>query len=153
MGIAYMDSSHQASVNCIQFCPWEFGLMLACASSNGFVSMLSYGADHQWQRSSFAAHPSGVRSVSWAPGGEPRLASAGNDNAAYIWRREGESWVKDHPALPVKHTDAVRDIAWRPDTPSTLATGSWDKTVGVWTQDVEGQGWRLVTQLTMAGGV
>merc|ERR1712000_352668 len=63
--IAYMDSSHAASVNDVAFCPWEFGLRLACASSDGTVSVLTYGADQQWYRTAFQAHAGGANTVSW----------------------------------------------------------------------------------------
>jgi len=163
--IAYMDSSHTASVNSIQFCPWEHGLRLACASSDGTVSVLAYGADNQWRRSAFAAHPSGAQAVCWAPaaqradGAAPsmRLVTGGCDNSLQVWRCEGETWSQEQPAIGLAgaaHTDWVRDVAWKPDTAqSVIASGSWDKTVCIWLQEREGQPWRQVCKLAVAGRV
>jgi len=157
--IAYMDTSHVASVNSVQFCSWEHGLRLACASSDGTVSVLSYGSDHQWRRAAFNAHPAGAQTVGWAPVHQKnpdsppplRLATGGCDNAVHVWKCEAEVWSQESPAIPSAHTDWVRDVAWRPDTPSVLATGSWDKTVAIWSQEVEGQPWRQLAKLQLAG--
>merc|ERR1719502_2485212 len=52
--IAHCDTSHTASVNSVRFCPWEYGLRLACASSDGTVSVLTNNPqDGQWHRASF----------------------------------------------------------------------------------------------------
>merc|ERR1712232_1038676 len=40
--ITYADSGHVASVNEVKFGPWESGLLLGCASSDGTVSVHTY---------------------------------------------------------------------------------------------------------------
>lgn len=162
--IAYMDSSHSASVNDVQFCPWEFGLRLACASSDGTVSVLTYGADQQWYRTSFQAHAGGANTVSWMPAHRRtvsdvsapamRLVTGGCDAAVSIWKCDGENWTQEMPPLPPVHSDWVRAVAWRPDSEaSVVASGSWDKTIVIWTQEMEGQPWRQACKLDAGGKV
>lgn len=159
--MAYVDSSHTASVNSVAFCPWEHGLRLASVSSDGTVSVLTHQPDQQWRRASLPAHPGGAQAVSWMPvqhrdgalAPTIRLATGGCDNAVCIWKCENDVWSQELPALPVAHSDWVRDVAWRPDGSSVIASGSWDRTVIVWTQEVEGQPWRQVCKLSMAGKV
>lgn len=157
---AYIDNSHSASVNDIEFCPWEHGLRLACASSDGSISVLTYEANQgQWLRSSFPAHICGAQSVSWASvrgAGHAqlpmRLASGGCDSKVLVWKCEVESWTQDGTLMRV-HEDWVRKVAWRPDGTSTLASGSWDKTVVIWRQEVEGHPWRQLSRLEVDGKV
>jgi protein transport protein SEC13 len=158
---AYEDSSHTASVNCIQFAPWEHGCRLACASSDGTVSVLTYGAnDCQWRRTVFTAHGAGAQTLSWMPvvhrdNATPslRLATGGCDNSVCVWKCEGEVWAQESPFLPAAHTDWVREVAWRPDGSGVLASGSWDRTVVLMKQEMEGQPWRQVCKLTVDGKV
>jgi len=158
---AYVDSSHTASVNDIAFCPWEHGLRLACASSDGTVSVLTYSpTEAQWRRSDFKAHACGVNSVSWSPavqregGLSMRLASGGCDNNVCIWKCENDMWSQEMPQLMPSHTNWVRQVAWRPDTSSSVvASGSWDKTVTIWKQEIEGQPWRQVTSIPVEAKV
>jgi len=159
--IAHLDSSHAASVNDVEFCPWEHGLRLACASSDGTVSILTY-VDGQWRRTAFAANTGGSQSVSWAPvqkrDGVPqpigKLVVGGCDNQAVVWKCENEAWAQEFPPLPAAHTDWVRDVAWRPlDGSSVIASGSWDKTVVIYSQEMEGQQWRQLCTLTLPGKV
>lgn len=56
------------SVNAIAWAPHELGPILACASSDGKVSVLTFNNDGTWEASLFPAHTLGVTSVSWAPG-------------------------------------------------------------------------------------
>jgi WD40 repeat protein len=42
---------HTASVNSIAFAPHELGLVLACASSDGTVSLLEHKPDGSWDTS------------------------------------------------------------------------------------------------------
>lgn len=44
-------SLHSASVNSIAFAPHELGLVLACASSDGSVSVLEHKPDGSWDAS------------------------------------------------------------------------------------------------------
>jgi len=159
--MAYVDTNHTASVNSVEFAPQEYGLRLACASSDGTVSILSYDPSGQWHRSVVQAHPGGAQTAKWAPvsyrdgapSGSIRLATGGCDNSVRIYRCENEAWMEENPRFPYAHTDWVRDVAWRPDSSSVLATGSWDQTVVIWTQEMEGQAWRQVSKLQMNGKV
>mmetsp|Transcript_63360 Transcript_63360/g.163007 ORF Transcript_63360/g.163007 Transcript_63360/m.163007 type:complete len:341 (-) Transcript_63360:82-1104(-) len=158
---AYEDASHAASVNSIKFAPWEHGCRLACASSDGNVSVLTYSPnDCQWRRAVFQAHAPGVQTLDWMPvvhrdNTQPamRLATGGCDNSVFVWKCESEMWTQETPPLPAAHTDWVRAVAWRPDGSSILASGSWDKTVGLWKQEMEGQPWRSICKLTVDGKV
>lgn len=160
--IAHMDSSHAASVNDVEFCPEAYGLRLACASSDGTVSILTYD-NGQWRRTAFPANTSGSQAVSWAAvqkrDGQPdltkmRLVTGGCDNCAVVWKCENEVWSQEFPPLPVAHTDWVRDVAWRPmDGASVIASGSWDKTVVIYSQEMEGQQWRQLCKLTLPNKV
>lgn len=152
---AYVDSSHTASVNDIDFGPWELGLRLACASSDGTVSVLSYIPNEvRWARTSFPAHAGGAQSVSWSPSSTSmRLTSSGCDNCVCIWKSvDGEAWAQDGLALLPSHSDWIRKVAWRPDGSSTVASGSWDRTVVIWKQEMEGQPWRPVTKIPIETG-
>ena len=144
---------HSASVNLLCWSPPETGCLLAAASSDGNISVLEF-KDANWNHTTFAAHPLGVNSVSWAPAlapgalfsaqsgggaGNPppqrRLASGGSDNLVKIWdwdAAEGGTW-RETVALP-GHTDWVRDVAWAP-TPlarTYLASAAQDRTVRIW---------------------
>lgn len=159
--IAHKDTSHAASVNDVEFCPWEHGLRIACASSDGSVSVLTY-VDQNWQRAAFNANTGGSQSLSWAPvqkrDGVPqptmRLVVGGCDNSAVVWKCENEAWSQEFPPLPAGHTDWVRDVAWKPlEGASVIASGSWDKTVLIYHQDQEGQQWRQLCKLNLPGKV
>ena len=52
---AYCSHAHTASVNGVAFAPHELGLMLATASSDGSISILTYQAGQGW--SSHKVHP------------------------------------------------------------------------------------------------
>ncbi|KAG1800800.1 WD40-repeat-containing domain protein [Suillus plorans] len=147
---------HAASVNSVSWAPHELGAMLACASSDGKLSVLTFKDDGQWGADIFNGHAIGCNSVSWAPATQPgslihpqqsgaqpsapfkRFASAGCDNLVKIWgyREDTQSWVEEETLDG--HTDWVRDVAWAPNIGlprSYIATASQDKTVLIWTKD------------------
>jgi len=141
---------HDSSVNSICWAPAEFGLCLACGSSDGTISVLTQKVDGAWEKAKInPAHPVGVTAVSWAPAAAPgslvgeiappvqKLASAGCDNTIKVWKYTGGNWRLDcFPPLS-KHTDWVRDVAWAPNLgllKSTIASASQDGTVVIWTQ-------------------
>ncbi|SCV68285.1 BQ2448_406 [Microbotryum intermedium] len=126
------------TVNAIAWAPHELGPILACASSDGKVSVLTFNDDGTWDASLFPAHALGVTSISWAPGvgigaltsvdgpqdGAPlgikqvkRFATGGCDALVkvWVWEEETKSWSPD-PIQPVLegHVDWVRDVAWAP---------------------------------------
>lgn len=90
---------HSASVNLLAWAPHEAGCLLACASSDGAVSVLEF-RDNVMDHVILAnAHGLGVNSVSWAPSARPgslvsktgdntvgrRFVTGGSDNLVKIW--------------------------------------------------------------------
>eukprot|EP01068_Selenidium_serpulae_P005642 Selendium_serpulae@DN4125_c0_g1_i2.p1 len=161
----HRSDDHTASVNSVAFAPWEFGLMLACASSDGSVSIHTHRADNTWLRKSFQAHANGVNAVSWVPAamaaalnGAPmsqqlqaplvhQIVSGGCDNQVRIWRMDEQTneWSEAHQLTDNGHTDWVRDVAWRPNVgvpTNTIASGSEDGTVILWSQENINAPWR-----------
>ncbi|KAJ3488600.1 hypothetical protein NLI96_g2720 [Meripilus lineatus] len=159
---------HAASVNSISWAPHELGAILACASSDGKISVLTFKNDGQWGVDIFIGHAIGCNAVSWAPAVQPgsliapqpnteavpgqppstsvqsvkRFASAGCDNLVKIWGYRDDTWVEEE-ALE-GHTDWVRDVAWAPNIGlprSYIATASQDKTVLIWTKDTPTAPW------------
>ncbi|KDQ58034.1 hypothetical protein JAAARDRAFT_34850 [Jaapia argillacea MUCL 33604] len=149
---------HTASVNSVSWAPHELGAILACASSDGKISVLTFKDDGQWGADIFNGHAIGCNAVSWAPAMQPgslimpqpnsqtppklqtvkRFASAGCDNLVKIWAfdEDHQSWVEEE--VLEGHTDWVRDVAWAPSIGlprSYIATASQDKTVLIWTKD------------------
>ncbi|KAJ7262323.1 WD40-repeat-containing domain protein [Mycena haematopus] len=144
---------HTASVNSVSWAPHELGAILACASSDGKLSVLTFKNDDQWLADIFPGHAIGCNAVSWAPASRPgslitpprtssspsrRFASAGCDNLVRIWgyREDQQAWVEED--VLEGHTDWVRDVAWAPSvglTRSYIATASQDRTVCVWVRD------------------
>ena len=95
---------HTASVNIVSWSPHESGCLLACASSDGYVSVLEF-QEGNWTHQIFHAHGQGVNAVSWAPatqpgslvsskpgvegkgagGGVRRFVTGGSDGVIKIW--------------------------------------------------------------------
>ena len=85
-------------VNIVSWSPHEAGCLLACASSDGKVSVLEF-EDNRWEHKILAAHGIGVNAVSWAPALYPgtlfssrapqssarRFVTGGSDNLVKIW--------------------------------------------------------------------
>jgi len=160
--IIYRCEQHTGSVNGVSFSPWEFGLHLASASSDGTVIVHSRKPDNTWSTKSFSAHVNGVNAVCWAPvaatpvlggvasapaasgAGAQRIVTGGCDNQVRVWRFDESSNKWDSMPLPNYHTDWVRDVAWRPNaglTSSTIASCSEDGRVVIWNQDSELKPW------------
>lgn len=143
---------HTASVNIVSWSPHESGCLLACASSDGNVSVLEF-KDNSMDHKIFQAHGIGVNSVSWAPstapgnlvqsnpsqqGGSRRFVTGGSDNLLKIWSYDAASQSYKQEREPLTgHTDWVRDVAWSPTVlqKSYIASASQDKTVRIWTSD------------------
>jgi protein transport protein SEC13 len=77
--------------------------LLACASSDGKVSILEFKDDGSWDTKVFNAHGMGCNAVSWAPAVAPgslvvtqshtagnvkKIATGGCDNLVKIWMFE-----------------------------------------------------------------
>ncbi|KAL5500901.1 SEC13 [Sanghuangporus vaninii] len=136
---------HSASVNSISWAPHELGAILACASSDGKLSVLTFKNDGSWDADIFNGHAIGCNAVSWAPavlpgslinpappptqqapntsGGQPnptvpltkRFASAGCDNVVRIWSYNPTTQSWVEEGVLAGHTDWVRDVAWAPN--------------------------------------
>jgi protein transport protein SEC13 len=146
---------HKASVNTVAWAPHEAGCLLACASSDGQVSVLEFRDNStQPEHTLFPAHGLGVNAVSWAPASAPgsivssspgpnasgnrRFVTGGCDNALKIWAFDPASNSYKLEREPLTgHTDWVRDVAWSPTVlqKSYIASASQDKTVRIWTSD------------------
>lgn len=146
----YDYNQHTSSVNSVSFAPHEFGLMFACASSDGAVSIVSF-SDNGWRAEKFDAHSMGCNSVSWAPYlrpgsavavtdlvNEPFLVTGGCDSFVKIWKINPETLKGQLIDSPLKkHTDWVRDVAWAPNIglpSSVIASCSQDRSVVIWVQ-------------------
>ncbi|QRV81011.1 transporter protein Sec13 [Ceratobasidium sp. AG-Ba] len=151
-------SLHTASVNSVSWAPHELGAIVACASSDGKLSVLTFKNDGTWGADIFNAHNVGCNAVSWAPATLPgslitptpaapgaaptstsvkRFASAGCDNLVKIWgfREDNQTWVEEE--VLKGHVDWVRDVAWAPNIGlprSYIATASQDRTVIIWSK-------------------
>ncbi|KAF8752970.1 WD repeat SEC13 family [Rhizoctonia solani] len=134
-------SLHTASVNSISWAPHELGAIVACASSDGKLSVLSFKNDGTWGADIFNAHNVGCNAVSWAPA--TLQARSSHLPLAFltqipmlplyhIWgfREDNQTWVEEE--VLKGHTDWVRDVAWAPNIGlprSYIATASQDRTV------------------------
>ncbi|KAJ5403834.1 hypothetical protein N7509_003705 [Penicillium cosmopolitanum] len=148
-------SLHTASVNMVSWAPHESGCLLACASSDGHVSVLEF-RDNNWTHQTFHAHGMGVNSISWAPaafagslissnpgpGQQRRFVTGGSDNLVKIWDYNSESKTYNLTQTLEGHSDWVRDVAWSPSilSKSYIASASQDKTVRIWTSDASNPG-------------
>ncbi|KAJ5502043.1 hypothetical protein N7463_004917 [Penicillium fimorum] len=148
-------SLHTASVNMVSWAPHESGCLLACASSDGHVSVLEF-RDNIWTHQNFHAHGMGVNSISWAPaasagslissvpgpGQQRRFVTGGSDNLVKIWEYNPESKSYNLTQTLEGHSDWVRDVAWSPSilSKSYIASAAQDKTVRIWTSDASNPG-------------
>ncbi|XP_045166697.1 protein SEC13 homolog [Mercenaria mercenaria] len=156
-GKLYEYSNHDSSVNSVCFAPHELGLVLACGSSDGSVSVLSSTGDGSWDAKKIkSAHTIGCNAVSWAPALSPnalfeqtgrpalvkKLVSGGCDNLVKIWREEDGEWIEEQKLEG--HSDWVRDVAWAPSIglpKSIIASCSQDCRVIIWTNDGTSNNW------------
>src|SRR5262249_35063175 len=104
--LVFSYAKHTASVNMVAWSPPDLGCVLACASSDGNVSVLEF-RDNSWTSSMFPAHGLGVNAVSWAPTGVfgaiarrdtgagvqgvRRFVTGGSDNKVKLWEYQPQS--------------------------------------------------------------
>lgn len=152
----------------VAWSPPDAGCFLACASSDGQVSVLEF-RDNHWGNQMFQAHGLGVNAVSWAPSGMPgaisrrdaggavagtrRFVTGGSDNQVKVWEYQQQAGSYTNTVtLPNGHGDWVRDVAWSPTllSKSYIASASQDKTVRIWTSTnpVDPASWQLNKVLT-----
>lgn len=155
-------SEDASSMNSVEWAPYEHGLlMLACASSDGHVTVLMHTAETDtWASHRFMASPMGCNSVGWAPYGAPgsrtadggaeclRLVTGTCDKAVRVWRADPTAaalqWTLEPMAQDLLHKDWVRDVAWAPLSGvagTIIASCSEDKTVCIWSQASPTQPW------------
>ncbi|XP_051549554.1 protein SEC13 homolog isoform X2 [Myxocyprinus asiaticus] len=140
-------------VNSVCWGPYDFGLILACGSSDGAISVLTCSGDGHWDIKKINnAHTIGCNAVSWAPAVVPgslieqptgqkpnyikRFVSGGCDNLVKLWKEEDGQWKEDQKLEA--HSDWVRDVGWAPSIglpTSTIASCSQDGRVFIWTCD------------------
>ncbi|KAL5540970.1 hypothetical protein UlMin_044262 [Ulmus minor] len=120
-------------------------LKQACVFDDHKSSVNSIAWDHMvWETLKIdQAHPVGVTSVSWAPGGlvasglldlVQKICSGGFDNNVKVWKLNNGVWEMDSHALQM-HTDWVRDVAWAPNLglpKSTIASALQDGRAIIW---------------------
>ncbi|KAG7268400.1 hypothetical protein CRUP_016274 [Coryphaenoides rupestris] len=121
---------------------YDLGLVLACGSSDGAISLLTFTGEQQWDVKKISnAHTIGCNAVSWAPAVVPgslvdqpsgqkpnyvkRFVSGGCDNLVKLWKEEDGQWKEDQKLEA--HSDWVRDVGWAPSIglpTSTIASCS-----------------------------
>ncbi|CAD7691968.1 unnamed protein product [Nyctereutes procyonoides] len=129
-------------------------LILACQSSDGAISLLTYTGEGQWEVKNINnAHTIVCNAISWAPaivpgslidqpsGQKPNyikeFALGDCDNLIKLWKEEADDQWKEEQKLEA-HSDWVRDVAWAPSIglpTSTIASCSQDGRVFIWTCD------------------
>ena len=102
----------------VSWAPHEVGCVLACASSDGSVSVLEF-KDNSWEHKLQHAHGVGVNAVSWSPAHAPgslmsaqqqqqgvvrRFVTGGSDCAVKVWEWDGEGGIRLVATLE-GHTD------------------------------------------------
>lgn len=161
----YEYSWHASSVNSVAFAPSEYGLIFACASSDGFVSICTQLQDGTWDERRVSesldgaahTHPLGANSVCWAPavssGGlwmperatppPMTIVTGGCDHLVKVWKLDESAgnWVM--AGKPLKgHREMVRSVAWAPNVGlprSIIASAGQDKKVMIWSQEIEAE--------------
>ena len=123
-------------VNCVEWGPSELGLILACCSSDGCVTVISL-VDDAWKEVKFEAHKQPINSLSWAPFKSSRVGRSLNtfctascDKTIVVWDFDKgantykrfetvkDEFEQDKPYNKVEeiraHSDVVRSVAWNP---------------------------------------
>lgn len=139
-----------STVNAIEFAPHEFGLCLACASSDGHLSIVSQNEQGAWESQKIPVNSLGLNTVSWGPASHigshvnnrdiRRIATGGCDYQVFIFRNvfaNGQQSGWEREKALTGHSDWVRDVAWAPASGipvNTIASCSEDGMVFIWKQ-------------------
>lgn len=127
------------SVNCIEWAPWEFGLILAAGTAEGKIQIIT--KEKEWHTFGFLAHKEAVNGVSWAafdPSDKSqtkRLVSCSSDKQVKLWELKDES--KPTSQAIGQHDDWVRDVAW---CDGMIASCGEDRVCNVWKHEAK-KGW------------
>ncbi|EQC36128.1 hypothetical protein SDRG_06244 [Saprolegnia diclina VS20] len=161
----HVHTPHTSSINAIDFAPHEYGLMLASASADGTVAVLTMTREGWVMTSHFHDNDVGCMALSWAPynslggQGHKRLVVGSCDSLVKIWTLSdadsSRTWQRIDE-LPPLHGDWVRDVLWAPSAGmpcNTIASCSDDHTVAVWTQSTAGGPWSSVVLPTFKSPV
>lgn len=123
---------HSPSVNSISWAPHELGSILACASSDGNVSVLAFNDDGSWGLDMVAAHPMGCNAVSWAPATVP-----------------GSLITAQQPPAQRQPNQAETDVSSPQNgTVRRFASAGCDNVVKIWEYSQDSKKWEQVEQLT-----
>lgn len=156
---------HEASVNTVDWAPWEHGLLLAAGSSDGCVTVITRVSEDRWESQKFLAHESGVTSLSWASvGPSSALTDVQRPVLKQFLTGGGDQWVKmwtyaDGSYKPENfyhHTQWVRDVAWAPClgfTRQVAASCSESGAVVVHTRESDREQWRHKEIVKLPGPV
>lgn len=144
-------------MNSISWAPHQLGLVFACCSTDGMISVVEFKNDVWAPIKIIDAHQNGVNAISWAPAkpigsnngiieyAPKRLVSGGNDNLVKVWKcsDDGKSFMLDETLQ--QHTDWVRDVAWAPCDRfgyTAIASCGVDRRLVVWKcQDLQKKNW------------
>ena len=100
--------------------PHEYGLILICGSTDGYISLHEY-KNEIWNSFKLFGHGFGVNGLSWGPStysenenlAPLRFVSCGNDNLIKIWQTKDNRIDSFHVVASQTHEDVVRDVQWR----------------------------------------
>jgi protein transport protein SEC13 len=118
---------HNASVNSVSWAPHELGAIVACASSDGRISVLTFKNDGTWDASLFTAHSIGCNAVSWSPCVLPGSLIAPQPSA--VPKPTGAPASQPPPATAQQQTV------------KRFASAGCDNLVKIWGYRQETQGW------------
>jgi protein transport protein SEC13 len=130
----YEYTEHSNSVNCLSFCPIDYGLILIAGSTDGTISIHEYKSinliilDDNWTSARVTnAHNFGVNCLCFASYNDEtnltalsplRFISAGNDGNIKIWTAQENNFGYDINSFTTEnllegHEDTVRDVVWK----------------------------------------
>jgi protein transport protein SEC13 len=132
----YEYAEHSNSVNCLSFCPYEYGLILVCGSTDGSISIHEYKStallilDDNWTSASIKdAHANGVNCLAWASFNDEakihsnnltqlKFISGGNDCNVRVWTAKENNFGYDINSFNneisfIAHDDSIKDLIWK----------------------------------------